>query len=131
MLPEKKQRQYMVSFPSSLVAQFVVAASDAPWRLTVVPLVLLVRVDVEHVLLGGTVLVPLLLAVAVDATVVTVVCVQSQVQRRSVRRRLHRCHGNGTVDADHRLSLRNRLRRRRRRFVGLMTQRHQLNQRSN
>ena len=54
---------------SLLVTEFVVGSGEAPGRLPVVPLMLLVRVHVEVVFLGGTVLVPLLLAVALLAAV--------------------------------------------------------------
>ena len=61
-------------------AQLIATPSDPPGRLTIIPLVFLVRVDVEHVLLGCAMFVPLLLTVAVDAAIVAVMCILDEIE---------------------------------------------------
>lgn len=74
----------------------------SPWGLAVVPLVILVRVDVECVLLRCAVLLPLPLTVALDGAVAAIVRAVLQVAGHSnLRRHSHDCgsdHGVTLVD---------------------------------
>lgn len=69
----------------------------------------LVWIDIKHMFVWSTVFIPLLLTVAVNTTVVTVMSIQSKIQWWSIWFRLWQGSGNSTTNRNHWLAFWDRL----------------------